>query len=128
MSRFIYLLFWDCDAPGSSLASPMQCVPNRSPMRRQQVAILAKPGTFSHLNLNHHWTEILCYLDRKHTVYRAPLKYLPIPKEGVEQILEQKMEGLELGWLVKANVFYFILKWINPYVLLGTFSSTKGCC
>lgn len=90
MSRFIYLLFCDCFAPGSSLASPMQSVPNRSPMRCQQVALLAKPGTFLHLNLNHHWTERLCYLHRK--TYCIPNA---IPKVGGEQILAEKTQGLE---------------------------------
>lgn len=96
MSRFIYLLFCDCDAPGSSLASPMQSVPNRSPMRRQQDALLAKPGTFFYTLISTiigQRDSVICTV--KHTVYRAPLKHLPIPKEGGEQILEQKTQCLE---------------------------------
>lgn len=89
MSRFIYLLFCDYDGPGSSLPSPM----HRSHMRRQQVVLLAKPGTFFYTLISTiigRRDSVICTV--KHTIiYWTPLKHLPILKGGGEQILEQKV-------------------------------------
>lgn len=91
MSRFIYLLFRDCDAPGSSLSSPMHSA--------KQFSHEASASCTSCKARHFFYTLISTIIGRrdsvictvKHTIYWTALKHLPIPKGGGEQILVQKV-------------------------------------